>query len=101
MPHVAISIAAVANSASSNIRKRGGATDAATASSIVTALWIGRSGAARRISARTPSTTLAGGGVRATEDTHPREESSRPPREGTLDHGGPDRTKAPLPGSPT
>ena len=35
MPHVAISVAVIANSTSSNIRKRGGATDAATASSIV------------------------------------------------------------------
>jgi hypothetical protein len=76
MPHVAISVAAVANNASSNIRKRGGATDAATASSIVSVVWIGRSGAARRISARTPSTTLAGVAVRTTNDTNRRTKTS-------------------------
>jgi len=70
MPHVAISVAVIANSTSSHIRKRGCATDAATASSIVTTLWIGRSGAARRISARMPSATLAGVAVRATNDTN-------------------------------
>ena len=67
---VAINVAATANSASSHIRKRGGATDAATASSIVTVLSIGRSGAARRISARMPSAALAGVAVRATNATN-------------------------------
>src|SRR5258706_516360 len=75
--HAAISVAVVANSASSHIRKRGGATDAATASSIVTVLSIGRSGAARRISARMPSTTLPGVTVRATNDTNRRKNASR------------------------
>jgi hypothetical protein len=70
MPHVAISVAAVANSPSSTIRKRGCATEAATASSIVTVLSTGTSGAARRISARMPSATLAGVAVRATNDTN-------------------------------
>ena len=69
---VAISVALTANSASSTIRKRGCATDAATASSIVTVLWIGRSGAAWRISVRMPSTTLAGVAVRATNATNRR-----------------------------
>src|SRR5256885_16177797 len=70
MPHVAISVAVVANSTSSHIRKRGCATDAATASPIVTVLWIGRLGAARRISARMLSAALSGVALRGTNDSN-------------------------------